>query len=663
MKPPPPHQLLLFTWPVRRLLLFALAVIVLAQLAISAFAWQLAGTDLAPELQRKAQLAAASQSRILTRAVARGVPFERLEGVAESFDDMLSENQDIAYVLLKAVDGKVLYRSGAGTEVIEPERFLDSSAAIVHRYVEYGAVHVGVDRRFIASRMEQPHADLGVLALASLLIAFEILLLLVTLHCSAPLRQIVELMTRMAAGDFSRRAAAPAQPLAADLNRIEARINHAYRDVARLAADPGRRALAAPVLQRLRATYRFAEAGGARELALERSAIVRILTFLFMGAEMLSRPILPLYAGELAAPGLSLAGPMHAALPLSAFLLGVALSMPFAARWSEQAGARWSYLAGALASAAGLAFCALAPAYFALLLGRALTGAGYALMLTACQGQAADPGERSTDIKGMAMFVGAIMAAEACAPALGGLLAERFGYRSLFGAGACVALAAAALAALLLSTRACDPANAPSARLRLADLRRHHRFLTLSLLAGVPARFLYSAVLMLLVPLMLSELVHGGAAIGRHMMLYGLVGIVLAPLCAHLAARLDRAAPLIAVGGMLTGAGLLPLMHGATGELAMFAIVALGVGQSLSIPAWVAWDAVTQEAQIPALLRTVRLLEWLGAAAGPLVAGALIAAYGLPRTALVLAVCALAASLLFLYANWHISRRMGAYTP
>jgi predicted MFS family arabinose efflux permease len=114
---------------------------------------------------------------------------------------------------------------------------------------------------------------------------------------------------------------------------------------------------------------------------------------------------------------------------------------------------------------------------------------------------------------------------------------------------------------------------------------------------------------------------------------------------------------------MLTGAGLLPLMHGANGELAMFAIVALGVGQSMSIPAWVAWDAATQEAQIPALLRTVRLLEWLGAAAGPLVAGALIAAYGLPHTALVLAVCALAASLLFLYANCIYRRRMGAHTP
>lgn len=661
-----PARALLFTWPLRRLFAFVLAVMLVAQLAVSAYAWSLAETQLAPELERKAQLAAAAQARLLTRAIARGVPFDQLEGVAESFDALLARNPDIAYVLLKAVDGKVLYRRGAGAEVIEPERFIDSPAALVHRYVDYGAVHVGVDRRFITERTGAPQRDLAVLLLASLLLAFELLLLLVTLNCSAPLRQIVELMTRMAAGDFSRRAATgPGQSLASDLNRIAARINFAYRDVARLAAEPGRRALAAPVLQRLRAAYRFAEGGIGRELDLERVAVVRILTFLAMGAEMLSRPFLPLYAGTLAAPALGLSAPVHGALPLTVFLLGVGLALPFAGPWAQQAGLRRCYLAGALASAAGLACAAFAPGYSALLFARAMGGAGCALMLTACQPGTADPGERARHFKGIAMFVGALMAAETGAPALGGILAEHLGYHAVFVTGAAVSLGAAALAALLLDDRATFSATFGGAapvlprRLRLPELARYWRFLTLCVLAGAPARFLHAGVLMLLVPLALSELGNGSAAIGRAMLPYGLAGIVLAPLCARLAARPGTQAPLIALGGLVSAAGLLALMHGAQAGPLMLAVAALGVGQSLGMPARLALDpgsAAVPEHALPALLGAAQLFEWFGAAAGPVAAAMLVAAYGVAHAALVLGVFALAAAVLLMPA-WLWLRR------
>ena len=662
----------LYARPVRQLVIFILAVLLTAQLGLSLYAWALSEQRFLPELQRKAGVVAVSLSAKIGRAVSYGIPFQRLEGVPEFFDQILRENSDLAYLVLSDANDRAVQRrvrpdllaTAGGRDVDHAvDAFADTRRAILVDDAIAGYVHVGVERGYIAARISELRYDIGIVLLTSLLIAFEVLLLIVTLTVSAPMRQMIELMSRMAAGDFAHRArAGPANGLGARLNATSERINTAFRDVVKQAGTRSR-----PLVDRLAGTYRFAGDGGGRELVQQRVIVVRILTFLFMFAEMLSRPFLPVYAASLASDGgglysglsaaltAGLSDSVRASLPVTAFLLAVALSMPLAGRWSDQAGRRSSYIAGALLVAAGLACAGLVPDYAALVAARAVAGVGYAIMFMSCQGFVADNTDSSSSARGMAMFVGAIMVAEICAPAAGGLLADRIGYRMVFVAGAGVALLAALLAASLLTPSPLTP-SLPGARsagpLPARALARNSRFMALAVLSGIPAKFLYSGFLIFLVPVLLTGMGSSQSEIGRYTMLYGLSALLMAPVFARLADRYRAYRALVFAGGLLTGLGLLPIALGASVNLVLLGIAALGLGQAMSISAQLVLVArVTaleaRAAGAGAVNGVFRLLERLGAAAGPVVTGALVAAFGARQATLVLAIGALLAAVLF----------------
>ena len=670
----------LYARPVRQLFVFALALLLATQVALSFYAWTLSERKLLPELGRKAHSAGVSLASKLDRALGYGIPLERVEGVPDYFADVLRQNSDLAYLRVTDRHGAILYGS-AQADTASPDEFLDTPIALVHDGVQVGALHVGVDQRYIAARVQELRYDIGIVLLTSLLIAFEILWFVVTLNFTAPMRQIVALMTSIAAGDFRHRAqTGEHSSLAARLNGLTSQVNHSFaglRDKASAlaGADPRRKASSETVLQRLRSVYAFAESGTDGDLTQQRIVLVRVLSFLFMFAEMLSRPFLPVYAASLSGAGLALPEGLRASLPITAFLLGVALTMPFAGRWSDQVGRRSSYIAGALLVMAGLATTGLVPHYLVLVAARACTGVGYALMFMACQGFVFDNTDSGNRGKGMALFVGAIMVAEICSPAVGGILADRIGYRMVFILGAIVALIAAGIAGAVLDNRsragsaqpATGGANAAGApqRAPLLKLARNRRFLALSVLSGVPAKFLYSGFMIFLVPLLLSGLGNSKSEIGRYTMLYGLSCLVLAPLFAQIADRYNAYAHLVAAGGLLTGLGMLPVMNGASANLVMLGVAALGVGQAMSISAQLVLVArVTQaearEAGTGPIMGVFRLLERLGAAAGPVVTGALVTQWGAQQAMVTLGAMGLCSSLLFALVFLLNGRRSGA---
>jgi MFS family permease len=561
--------------PVRKLCTFVLAVLLLAQLAVSAYAWMLSEQQFLPALEHKAKVVGAAMNAKLARAMEYGIPFERIDGVQDVFDDVLEENRDIAYLALSGADGKDLRRSGKPAA----QDYLDATLPVVHEGRQLGSVHVGVDKRYLARRVSELRYDIGIVLLTSLMIAFEVLWFVMAFNTSRA------------------EAAAPAH-------------------------------------------------------AQKRVVLVRILTFLFMFAEMLSRPFLPLYAGTLPDHGIGLPDGLRASLPITAFLLGVALSMPFAGRWSDKVGRRSSYLAGAALVVASLATTGLVPDYLVLGAARAATGVGYALMFMSCQGFVLDSTDKRDSARGMAMFVSAIMVAEICAPAVGGILADRIGFQMVFVVGAVVAIVAAALAARVLDNSARRAPAAGAAAMPLTGLARNRRFVALSVLSGIPAKFLYSGFLIFLVPLLLAGMGNTKSEIGRYTMLYGLMAVALAPLFARLADRYKAYAAMVAAGGLLTGLGLVPIATGASSGLVLLGIGMLGLGQSMSITAQLVLVArVTREeartAGSSSILGVFRLVERLGAAAGPVVTGAIVAVWGASQAMVTLGVFGLCTSILF----------------
>lgn len=643
-----PGQRQLYASPASRYCMLVLAVLLLAQLAVAAYAWSISNRILLPELERKAQAVATTLAGEMTGALAQG---GTAEDIQRYFDATLREHPDIAFVVLTGADGRVLYRSGQGGEIMEPERYLRRSGEIVHRYINYGRVEAGIDRDYLRGRSSGLPWVFFAIALASLAAALEFLRCAVTLHVIAPMRQSLRLIGHMATGDFRYRAAGGApQVLVAGLNQACASINRAFGDLARLAARPNRRALAEPVVRRLRHAYRFAEHGISRDLLPERAAAVRVLAFVPVFADMLARALLPVHAETMArAAGVPDPG-LGAAMPLAAFMAGVAAALPFGVSWSSRFGRRTVYVAGALVAAAALACTGFAAGYIALCGVRLAAGTGYALMFASCHSYVSDNTGAPDRPSAMVALLGAMLLAALCAPLIGGALAGLGSMPSVFTAGAWLLLGAAVICCALL-----DNSNARPWVTALPTLRRppaNGRLLALGVLSIAPSALTYAAVPMLLAPLALSALGYPFFDIAKVLAAYGVPAVLLAPAFYRLGQRYNLHAPFACLGALAGGLGLMSLTGTINATSLATALALLGLGHAISIPAQLALasrfskpdNAGATGATSAAVCGTA---AFAGAACGAIVAGALAGALGAPRALYVLGIAYIACAFLF----------------
>lgn len=645
----------LYVPAVRRAMALVAAAVLLCQIALSLYAWALADQFLVPALERKAQDTGLAVARNLTRAMAAGVPWEKMEGVQEYFDRTLAENPDLAYIILADNAGRPLVRAGHGGEVLAPEQYVSTVRHVERRYVSYAQVHVGVDRRFISYRVHAARIDGAVLALASAVLALEVAWFAFSLRFVSPLRQMGELLGRMGAGDYRYRAGPGVMTQAT--NAVQARLNQAYFELGRMVENSGRNARTHPVMGRLRTLFRFAEGGFARDLVRDRSAVMRLLAFLFLFGEALTRTFLTQHAATLPGVPGSWPGLLATALPASAAFTGFVLTVPLARDWSMKLGPRSAYAAGALAAAFAFAACAVARDYPMLIVARAIAGAGFALMLCASTRTAPHSQERRAGTAQVAMVAAALLAAETCAPALGGILAQTSGPRAVFAIGAALMLLAACTALPLLERRPAPARRAPMVMTPIAGPPRapHPPQDSLLLLASTAVsaslRLLLGAVFAFAVPLWLARMQLDPSRAGRYHLALGAC-LALAVLVARMRAWRTEAYLLLAGGGCaLALAGALPFMgaHGSVGRQ-VAGLLLLGLGAVLAGGSQL---AVVSRSLRAAMLRRGALdrpaphalAEGAALAAGPLVAAALFTAWG-PRQGLVMlawSVCAAAA--------------------
>lgn len=643
-----PGQRQLYASPASRYCMLVLAVLLMAQLAVAAHMWSVSNRILLPELERKAQAVATTLAGEMTGALAQG---GSAGDIQRYFDATLREHPDIAFLVLTDADGRVLYRSGHGGEIMQPERYLRRSGEIVHRYVHYGRVEAGVDRGYLRSRSNGLPWVLGAIALASLAAALEFLRCSVTLHVIAPMRQALHLIGRMATGDFRYRAAGSStQVLVAGLNQACASINRAFGDLARLAAKPSRRALAGPVVRRLRKAYHFAEHGISRDLLPERAAAVRVLAFVPVFADAMARALLPSHAGTMSRSAALLPYEPGAALPIAAFMAGAAATFPFAASFLSRAGRRSAYLAGALLAGAGLAFTGLATDYITLCGARAAAGAGYALLFASCHSFVCDNTAAAEQPTAMGTLLGAMLLAELCAPLIGGVLAEHEDTQHVFTVGGWLLVGAAVLCFALL-----DNGNAQPRVSVLPTLRRsspHARSLALGALSIAPSTFIYAAFPMLLAPLALSTLGYSPFDAGCILAAYGVPAVLLASAFGRLGRRFNIHAPLACLGALPGGLGLMHLAAAEDANALAAALALLGLGHAMSIPAQLALairfsKSDNAPASTAAGAGVHGLTAFAGAACGAIGAGALSASLGAAQTFYVLGIASIACAFLF----------------
>jgi predicted MFS family arabinose efflux permease len=648
-------------------------VVVLALAASAYLSHRAFEAALAPEMAKKVASGGASARSLVLKAMDNRIAFREIYGIEQTFDDLKRSIPDIAYVAVTDTYGAVLYQrftapQGAEEHFRKPSMIAAMATPDVwppairvgNQYVvsmpivtpqqPVGMMHIGVSVDFVDRIILDMLFDVLVVLVVALFFTLELLNFMAGSKLEASLKALGDTIERGASGDFTptraRGSATPFGEVLKLLDEVRARVNAGFAMLAR-DIEAGHRApaherppgLAAAKngLHALAQRFRF----GAEEAAARSDdgqlAKIRAPLFVFILAEELTRPFLPGYIKSLLVPVPGLASEVVVGLPIALFMLIVALGQPFLGAYAQRVGNRHAMMIGAGVAALGFAASAFAGSVLDLLLWRSLCALGYGLAFVAAQGHVLAHTNNANRARSFAVFIGAIMVATVCGPSIGGILADNIGERWTLGVAAVLALASMGAIRLLprrdAQAAAAQSATKPPSLREIASLLVNKRFMTVTGLAAIPAKVLLTGVCFYLVPLYVLSLGSTQSVVGRVLMLYGVVMVVVSPLAAALATTRERMEWLVGSGLLLSGLGTLLLMAGSDVGWVFAAVILIGLGQSLSIAAQSALvrehcDSEVSAMGEPAVYGVYRLLERLGNALGPLLAALLLMAFG-----------------------------------
>lgn len=402
----------------------------------------------------------------------------------------------------------------------------------------------------------------------------------------------------------------------------------------------------------------------------EKQALGRLKLplFLFFAGSELPRAFLPMWAKQLAqqplppswsgtvlshafAPFAHLPEAVRATLPISLFLLTVALVSPFAGRYSARHGPIRVLQFGLLLALFGHLLAMLSASLLSLCLARALAGASSGFITVAAFDYIGRDGARA---RGMALYLSAYVAAGICGAGLGALLVDRAGTAAVFCVGmVCTVLAGAALVGLPdLEQPGSKPVPLVSV---LGQLLRQPRFLRLLILIGLPMQILQQGLLFYWAPLALTAQGEPTSFVGLTMMAYFFLVLLLNAPAAHWADQSGRHTGIALA--CLAIAGAAGIFGGVlyTSTAIAISVALIGVIWAAGFPAQGALILKLGEGRLAGVAPTVtvgvyRMIERIGAMLAPPLIALLAGVLGYADTAkligAVLISCALLQGLL-----------------
>jgi MFS family permease len=669
----------------RNLIVLMSAAMVLSSLAVAALTLGDFNRLLAPELELKARMIGHIVQTDFTRALEYGIPLDEVYGVNSYLATVLKEHDELTYVVIVDAEGKLRYEGGniwdsdvknsleaqtpAGGGALDYRVPISTGESVV------GTVHVGIDRRFVQRQLDDILFDIIVILVTAVLVTFEVMLALLLVYGTGPIRRLSLLLDQQARGNFAHVLDARARDaVGRATHRLsqEARSLHAiFRAVCeRLGAAPGSLQTAEPTaefgtrLQALGARFGLLNTDGPRPLSRAGPSDVRIPLFVFAFAEELQKSFLPLFVREIFTPVPWLSEPVVIGLPIAVYLVVLALAGPFAGTWAGRYGSRRLFLAGVVPAVAGFLGCAAADSIGELVAWRGVTALGYAMVTIGCQDYVIATSGTSRWGRNLIVFAGVIMSATMCGTAIGAILADRLGYRAVFIVAALLAVFGGMLAAGILRDERDHEADAvgdakPQAHGRLKSLATvlaNGRFMLFLLCIAVPANVLIAAYLWYMVPLYLSDLGASTSEIGRVIMAYYLLIVVVGPLASQFVDKPGRLGWLVGLGSVASAAGLIAFHDWQSIWAVVLTVIMLGLTHAVAKGGQVplALEICAFEITLVGrntVLSILRFLERMGSVVGLLVAAVLIEVYGYEVAIGVTGSLVSGAALLFLVAR------------
>ena len=367
--------------------------------------------------------------------------------------------------------------------------------------------------------------------------------------------------------------------------------------------------------------------------------LARPVIFGFVFAWALPLSFLPLkmrgFGGEL----LGLPADVVLALPISVEMGCALITAVIAGRLADSWGWYRPFVAGLLLSALGGVLAAMAPDGATFVAARGLTGLGYGLSWMGLQAFVIQKCPEERRGQALSNLMAGILAGFIAGTAVGGILAEQFGFDPVLLATGILAIVPLIVARIVLGDylhlpprAAQDPVQpavsgqpvtaAPSPRAGWGRLFRSPEYMGVLLFSVVPFSIAQVGLLYFAVPLYLNMIGASASDAGRILMVYGVVVILLGPQLSRLIDRSRAKLAIVVFGGLIGGAGLLALLVDLGLGGILLAATLLSLSSALIEPARAAFVLrlpVVREVGLASAFGLQRAADKFGQMIGPLV--------------------------------------------
>lgn len=355
--------------------------------------------------------------------------------------------------------------------------------------------------------------------------------------------------------------------------------------------------------------------------------IARPAMFAFVFSWALPLSFLPLKMRSLGDELLGLPADVVLALPISVEMGCALLMAVVAGQLADRIGWYKPFLGGLLLSAAGGLGAAFAPDGASFVLARGVTGLGYGLAWMGLQALVIQycPEERRG--QALANLMAGILAGFIAGTAIGGIMAEQFGYDLVLLATGLLVFAPFLIALVTLRGFMSPelPGQARAGRgidfVRWLGLLRSPEYAGVLLLSVVPFSIAQVGLLYFAVPLHLDRIGASPSDTGRILMVYGVIVILLGPMLSRLIDRSRMKAQIVVGGGLIGGFGL-AILYADLGLAGIFLAAALlSLSSTLIEPARAAFILqlkVVRDVGLASALGLQRAADKFGQMVGPL---------------------------------------------
>ena len=576
----------------RKLIPWAGVLIIGSALALGLLTIRTVNGSIEPEIANRTTLMGTVINHNIQRAVSAGVPLGKLVGAEQYFGHFLEEFPEVAYI--GVATGRIILEAGEREESLYGPR--RSSKDVVAFPIksdgeQIGYIIIDVDTGYIASEFKNVLLDLGVVALVSILFAFEVLVVMMSVTLTAPFNRLQHLVTLQAAGDFSKRIESRGRH-AVDLIGafLSKRAEVLHRAFARAVSSGRSRSL-----EGLQSRYGLSAAPPTL-MVFSYLNDIRLPLFLVSASSQLPLAFFPLFTKAADNPLTWLDLGVVISLPIAGYQLAILLGSPYARPLATRFGYRAFMLlmsAPTIVAYVGLYF---STNVIEIIVFRTVSGFGYATIMLACQDYVLDVAPKEQRSRSLGIYSGVLYSGVFCGTAMGGVLADRLGQHMVFLVSAALMVVAGLLVHRLVPGRRArlpseqipaepapaEPAPAEKPRVSIWAPLANLRFAAVVFGLAVPANVVLQVFVAYLATLYLSELGASAADIGRTLMGFVLTIALLGPVTARLTdGRVDPA--LMTVAGIaLCGASLLVGAVWGTQLGMLVAVLGAGIGQGMS---------------------------------------------------------------------------------